>query len=76
MSGDDAIEMAVIVAELMAEWNPINASISALKAIMGTPTKEEPRVLEYVFDDGLNGNLWRFTILGDIIVGVEWVPLD
>jgi hypothetical protein len=74
--GRDASEMAEIVANLMKEWNPILASVSDLKAIMGTPTKEESGVLEYVFDQGLVGELWRFTVLDDIIVGVEWVPLD
>jgi hypothetical protein len=74
--GSDAIEMAIIVANLMKEWNPILASVSDLMAIMGTPTKEESGVLEYVFDNGLDGDLWRFTVLDDIIVGVELILLD
>ena len=74
--GNDAIAMAVIVANLMKEWNPILAFVSDLKAIMGTPTKEKSGVLEYRFDGGRGGDLWRFTVLDDIVAGVEWVPLD
>jgi hypothetical protein len=69
--GSDAIAMTVIVANLMKEWNPILASVSDLKAIMGTPTKEESGVLEYMFDRGSDGDVWRFTVLDDIIAGVE-----
>ena len=74
--GSDASEMTVIVANLMKEWNPIRSSVSDLKAIMGTPTEERSdvrhtEVLEYVFDNGLTGDLWRFTALDGEIFGVE-----
>ena len=68
--------MAVIVSNLMKEWNPIKASVTDLKETMGTPTREEAGVLEYVFDNGRFGHLWRFTVLEDVVVGVSWDPLD
>jgi hypothetical protein len=58
--GSDAIQMSVMVTDLMKEWNPILAEASDLKETMGTPTREEPGVLEYVFDNGLGGDLWLY----------------
>jgi hypothetical protein len=74
--GPAAIEMAAIVINLMKEWNPVLGSVSDLKAIMGIPTREQPGVLEYDFDSGIAGNMWRFKVQGDSILGVELVLLD
>jgi hypothetical protein len=67
--------MSVVVTDLMKEWNPIYASINDLRAIMGAPTREAPSFLEYAFDFGLAGVLWRFTISAGTVVGVGWEPL-
>ena len=53
--GSDAIAMTVIVANLMKEWNPILASVSDLKAIMGTPTKEESEFSNTCSTEGATG---------------------
>jgi len=75
-AGDPAIEMARLTRQLMAEWNPIHSSVAELTAIMGGPTRTQPAALEYIFDNGLNGQKWRYTLLGDIVVGVEWDSLE
>lgn len=72
---DDAFDMAAKAINLMKEWNPILSSVADLKEIMGAPTVEDADVLEYKFDNGIAGNIWRYTVLDEIIVGVEYVPL-
>jgi hypothetical protein len=36
----------------------------------------QPDVLEYIFDNGVDEQMWRYTLLGDIVVGMEWDSLD
>lgn len=74
--GDEAIEMADLASRLMAEWNPVHSSVSDLTALMGPPTRAEAAALDYVFDNGDDGELWRYTLLGDVVVGVMWDSLE
>jgi hypothetical protein len=74
--GAAAMEMAAVVAKLMQEWNPVLESVSDVKAIIGVPTREQPGVLEYEFSNGISGNMWRFKVVGDSILGVELILLD
>ena len=43
---------------------------------MGPPTRAEAAALDYVFDNGDDGELWRYTLLGDVVVGVMWDSLE
>jgi hypothetical protein len=76
VSGAEAARMSVLANDLLREWNPIQASAADVRALMGTPTAEQAGVMEYVFDNGWGGGAWRFKLRNEIVVGVEWEPLD
>jgi hypothetical protein len=58
---------------LMKEWNPIGCEIMDLKSILGQPTRETKEILEYSFDEGRGGILWRFILdpAGETVMGVH-----
>ncbi|MEX0727440.1 MAG: hypothetical protein WD065_14285 [Planctomycetaceae bacterium] len=61
---------------LMIEWNPIQFSANDLKSIAGKPTRETSEVLDYTFDLGRGAYSWLFTIQGDTIRALEYIPGD
>ncbi len=73
---DTAARMSVVFADLMEEWNPINFSVDDFSKIVGAPTRIEDGVLEYEFDNGWDGDLWRFEVSGPDISGVEHIAFD
>jgi hypothetical protein len=76
LRGREADEMARTARALMKEWNPILASESELRSLMGKPSRESPGIIEYVFDYGFSGERWRFGVRGGFVVSVEWEGLD
>lgn len=61
----------------MMEWNPIMSTPDDVKAIFGQPTSETENSLEYRFDSGHDGVVWKFTIEGgDLVTGVQWIPME
>jgi hypothetical protein len=76
VAGNTAVDMLAIASELMGEWNPISAAAEELTAIMGPPTQRKGDVLWYSFDSGMGGGAWCFTLMGDVVVGVRFVPFE
>ena len=73
---EKAADMSIVFTNLMREWNPVTFSVANFKKVAGEPTRVEENVMEYEFDNGWDGDLWRFEILADEIVSVERVGLD
>jgi hypothetical protein len=74
--GHEAVRMSVLANDLLREWNPIHASAADVRALLGPPTSERTRLMEYRFDNGEAGVVWRFTVRNDIVVALEWEPMD
>jgi len=61
---------------LMAEWGAINFTLEDVKTLLGDPTTSEGDVIEYRFDHGFGGAVWRFRAENDRVVAVERTPLE
>jgi hypothetical protein len=72
----DGEEAGVRIWTLMAEWNPIFASVDFLRAIMGEPTFETPALWEYRFDSGFSGDIWKFGVERGTVTSVERLSLE
>lgn len=59
---------------LMCDWSPILFSVEQLKEIAGEPTNENAEIIEYTFDEGDVATGWRFKVVRQTILGVEYVP--
>lgn len=75
-SGAAAMANLAQADRLMAEWGAINFRIEDVKALFGRPTSESVNQLEYRFDDGYGGALWRFRAESGRIMAVERIPLE
>lgn len=64
------------MSSLMAAWNPIGCSAHDLKSLAGEPSQQAGERLEYRFDTGWGGIVWRFQVLHDRVVSVEFQGLD
>lgn len=56
---------------LMTEWGAINFTVSDVKLLFVAPTTQEEDHLDYWFDTGRAGAVWRFCAQNDRIVAVE-----
>lgn len=74
--GREAAQIARTARALMNEWNPVLASEAELRSLMGKPSREDSEVLEYSFDSGFSGELWRFGVRNGYVVSIEWEALE
>lgn len=68
----EALRYAKAMTWLMHDWNPIGYAKELLKELAGAPSTEEGDTLEYRYDSGRAGTVWRFRCdPTGVIVSVE-----
>jgi hypothetical protein len=75
-TGEDALEMTALVWRLFQEWNPVGAERSALKELLGCPTAESATAMEYRFDGGFDGDVWRFALKDERVIKYDRIPME
>jgi hypothetical protein len=66
------------MSSLLSEWFPIGRKLSDLEEIVGTPGTNRPKenCIDYDFQNGVDGVLYRFTVEDGIITSVLILGID
>lgn len=69
--GEKAGESAEFVRRLLEDWDPTGRPAEKVRTLLGRPTSETAKFLEYQFGDGPGAAVWKFSLRDDRVIRVK-----